>query len=110
MLPVSTTMKKWRKQAMEETHELYGKKAYSVFTSIKAANIIALEMEAEISSRYTHEWGIGCIKIIPSAGSVKVEVWPDDDDLGDLPWWLLTYSDFMAYCKEILENNKEMLV
>lgn len=88
---------------------MYCKKAYTVNTSIKAANIIAADMENEISSKYSHEYGCGTIKVIPMAGAVKVEVWPDDDDFDDCPWWLLTYHDFVTHCREIIEENKEEL-
>jgi hypothetical protein len=92
---------------MNETDDLYGKKVYVVHASVKNANIIFDNLDAEIVKYYPHEYGCGAIKIIHEASTVKAEVWDGDSDLGDCPWWLLTFADFMAHCKEIIEEELE---
>lgn len=92
---------------MNENDEIYGKKIYVVSTSITVANIIFQEIERDIQQNYPHEYGCGAISVRPSPGSVRVEVWAEDEDLGDCPWYLLTYHDFIEHCKEIAANNKE---
>ena len=92
---------------MNENDEIYGKKAYTVMTSVKFANIIFEELEKDIQQNHMHEYGCGAISIHPSSGSVRVEIWAEDEDLGDCPWYLLTYHDFIEHCKEIVEKYKK---
>lgn len=90
------------------TEPLIGKKAYIVYGGIKKLNVIVSEMESILEKEYQYELGVGSIKIIHSPTVLKVEVWEGDSDLHDCPWWLLTYSDFITFCNEIIEKNKEL--
>lgn len=87
------------------SEHIIGKKTYSVYSGVAQINVIYGKLEEILRRDFSGEVDNGTIKLMHYPTYVRVDVWEGDSDLEDCPWWLLTYSDFISFCNDILKEE-----
>ena len=82
-----------------------GRKTYTCFTSVHNCNILMNALFEVLEFKFNYELKTGVIQVQNRYSCVDVIVYEDSEYLKDCPYFLLTYNDFMDWCKETIEKG-----